>query len=364
MYHPVPRAQASRSRPGFTLIELMVVIIIVGILVGMIMPALQAAREAARRSSCSNNVRQMAFALTNFESQIGHFPPSFSAVEVDPSGNMNGWSTQALLLPYLEQSVLEDKIDYELSYKLAAPVQTADGRGTKLSALRVPSYLCPSEVRDEERMEGSPPVAEHYPLNYAVNMGVWFVFDPATGAGGEGACYPFSKVTASSVRDGMSFTLAISEVKGWQSYYRNAGFTDDLDLPNEEADICNLGGTHKTGSGHTEWVDGRVHQIGFTTTFPPNTKVSCTVNGTEYDVDWTNWQEGKAYQPSVGLPTTTKTYAAVTSRSYHLGGVNAASLDGSVRWYANNIHPLVWRALSTRAGREIIPNNFNSHTES
>jgi prepilin-type processing-associated H-X9-DG protein len=253
--------------------------------------------------------------------------------------------------------MLNDKIDFDLSYELAAPIRTADGRETPLSALRVPTYLCPSEIRDEARTESGNPPEEHYPLNYGVNMGVWFVYDPATGDGGEGIFYPSSRVTASAVRDGMSFTLAISEVKAWQPYFRNAGKSDDLAVPELAEEICSLGGDLKTTSGHTEWVDGRVHQIGFTTAFPPNSKVPCASGGT-YDVDWTNWQEGKGLRPQVGLPTLTKTYAAVTSRSYHQGGVNTAALDGSVRWYSNNVHPLVWRALSTRAGREIIPNEI------
>jgi prepilin-type N-terminal cleavage/methylation domain-containing protein len=59
---------------GFTLVELLVVIAIIGTLVGLLLPAVQAAREAARRSSCQNNVKQLALAVLNFESATRNFP--------------------------------------------------------------------------------------------------------------------------------------------------------------------------------------------------------------------------------------------------------------------------------------------------
>ena len=133
----------------------------------------------------------------------------------------------------------------------------------------------------------------------------------------------------------------MSEAKAWTYYYRNKASEGDLAVP-QANEICGLGGTLKEGSGHTEWVDGRSHQTGFTAVFTPNTQVLCEDAG--HDVDWTNQQEGKSL--------TAKTFAAVTARSYHNGGVNAAYMDGSVHFVSNEIDLVTWRAASTRKGSE------------
>ncbi|MGL6073702.1 MAG: DUF1559 domain-containing protein [Fimbriiglobus sp.] len=96
---------------GFTLIELLVVIAIIAILIGLLLPAVQKVREAAARSTCSNNIKQMALAIHNFES-TNMVMPSVGQCESTTGTvtyTVHGWSV--LILPYIEQGNLFNQFD-------------------------------------------------------------------------------------------------------------------------------------------------------------------------------------------------------------------------------------------------------------
>lgn len=325
----------THSFDGFTLVELLVVIAIIGILIALLLPAVQAARETARRIQCTNNLKQIGVALHCYESFCRAYPGSYV-------GGTNGnWSAQVAILSFLERGDIYRNVDFSVG---CTSVILSDGR--LLSSLRVSTYLCPSEKKDRLRYENG--VATHYPLSYGYNAGVWLVYDPATGQGGEGAFYPWSFLTPANFTDGLSSTLAFSEVKAYEPYFRNLGQSGSMPMPADPSQICGLGGSFKTETGHTEWTEGRCHQTGFTATFSPNTEVLCSRGGVVYNVIWTNQQEGLAPNPSI------RTYAAVTSRSYHPSVVNSLFMDGSVRSIADTIQLSVWQALATREGEEVI----------
>jgi len=317
---------------GFTLVESLVVIAIIGLVLAVLLPAVQSARSATRRSLCMNNLRQLAVGIANFESANGHFPSSWLAAPAIHNGNTSGWSAHVQILPFIEQNELYEQIDLSEQYGKA---KLPDGQA--VGAVRVPAFLCPSEPSDRVRMSGDVP--KHYPLNYGVNVGVWFVYSPVTEQGGEGAFYPGSRLAPAAFDRGLSKTVALSEVKAWNPYFRNAGkFQPKLPTPDE---LCSLGGQFKPNSGHTEWVDGRAHQTGVTAAFPPNTQSLCTVEEQTYDVDWTNQQEGISRDIS--------TYSTVTSRSHHHGGVHAARMDASTQFIADDVDIEVWRAMFMRS---------------
>jgi len=126
---------------GFTLIELLVVVAIIAILIGLLLPAVQKVREAAARTTCSNNLKQLALACHTAGHANDHLPRNL--VQPHPTDlyqNLHNRGTWlVMVLPYVEQDALYRQItDLGLDGATAAGVLPR----------KLPLLRCPTDPTD------------------------------------------------------------------------------------------------------------------------------------------------------------------------------------------------------------------------
>ena len=348
----------SRSR-AFTLIELLVVIAIIAVLIALLLPAVQAARGAARRMQCVNNLKQLGLAMHNYESSNSCLPPQM-VLSFNATGGIawkSIWGASSRITPYLELGAIYNAINYNN--------KVTDPTNATAVSVQIKPFLCPSEINAQPftATNATTGIVTSFGLsNYAWNSGTWYTFGgssittPTQGAIGTNIGRTFA-----SIRDGLSNTILGAEVKTYLPVYHDCSSipggapTGPMAYPDVATVLasvaasasgagCKLaaGSNGLPGGGHTRWCNGNSFYDGFTTALPPNTR---SLAGTPaLDSDMTSEDEDD------GGPT----YSAVTSRSYHPGGVNALFADGSVKFIKNTIQWQTWRSIGTVNGGEVV----------
>jgi prepilin-type N-terminal cleavage/methylation domain-containing protein/prepilin-type processing-associated H-X9-DG protein len=358
----MPRS-ATHRREGFTLIELLVVIAIIAVLIALLLPAVQAAREAARRAQCTNNLKQLALAASNYHDVNGTFPGGSYSPLVKPAAwhFAQNFSSFVRMLPYTEQASVYNAVNFDTNYGSFTNVTIA---GVRLSVLTCPSDTSnnPTPLRSASSPSGTVPgwnfgvnnppdqppdgVFPQAYSSYAGSMGTFPVTyqnsfnNPAELGQTNGVIFNESAVAIASVTDGTSNTMLFAEHARTNLMVYDPGFA----------------------LSDGQWNSGRIYDTMFSTWYPPN--VGLSGNG------------GSASSIIKGG------FYPETATSQHPGGVNVAFCDGSVRFVKNSISswsfnaatnaPVgvsvsnfiysvapgtfigVWQQLSTRSGAEVI----------
>ncbi len=347
-------------RNGFTLIELLVVIAIIGILMGMLMPAVQSIREAARRTSCANNLRQLALATHNYEGALRRYPgglyqnAQFSGESAMPyTLRYYGHTIFALLLPYIEQDTLYNEWDFADNADAAKSNSVNPSTGMlddrAISATIIATYVCPSDPLPD-------PVVELAHSGFGYPRG-WFGMTSYAGCIGTFSGYfgdtdliydgtlffvgPNSQAFLSQSNitdnerplrmgelvDGTSQTIMFGEKKHFDPVYDDVLFANSTKA---KYPIGSVGAWGWFGGGH-----GGNHVLA-STRMPLNYMLPEGAADT--------WQNKDERLSAFG--------------SGHPSGANFSFNDGSTRFVNDTIDMVTYQAMSTRGGREIISSEF------
>ncbi|MCR9117862.1 MAG: DUF1559 domain-containing protein [bacterium] len=298
----------TKRKTGFTLVELLVVIAIIGVLIALLLPAVQAAREAARRSSCTNNLKQLALGAQNYHDVNGELPAGVE--DVNPAdSNDAGWGWPVRLLPFIEMNNEFQQLganDYTLDTILAAvnginsssaisAYPVAHQGFIEVVSNKYPVWNCPSaEGRALTSFTSNAGTASRVEgVAMSTYIGCKGGSPHAGGDDGGGALIPSNSVKFRDITDGTSNTFLIGERAvpsgltnsskvenswlGARKTYGNTipactviGIVDRLMNPVEGSSPDNIrfpfSSQHPTGSQFA-FVDGSVHFIAETIEF-------------------------------------------------------------------------------------------------
>lgn len=365
---PIPSISA-RVRSAFTLLELLVVIAILAVLMALLLPAVQKVREAAARMKCGNNLKQFGLALHGFHDVNGYLPSGLATEGNNQDAFHTGFT---YLLPYIEQDNIFRLYHFGRQWYDAENYTAVEQQAS--------IFFCPSN-----RLNGvidltpfiqqwgapMPPYvgACDYVLCKGANACLWTDTSgiPLQARGlfnevqygdlhprgnGTWVAVPQQSVRFANITDGLSSTIALGEAAGGNSYYVIAD-VNNLSKPavepfvNGPAKMDQAWAAASMGDYQHPWyagVLGVTAQIGF---------------GANPMDEPMNRRPG---MPTIlgGDPTGSNAGGldrVSGFRSMHMVGCNFLFVDGSVHFLPQSIDPLVYRALSTYAGGEVIPGN-------
>ncbi|MEK6238760.1 MAG: DUF1559 domain-containing protein [Planctomycetales bacterium] len=312
----------SRSRGGFTLIEMLVVMVIIAILMALLLPAVQVVREAANQRHCLNNLRNLGLGVAHYTFTRKYLPTAGYEGKDKAGVTRKEHNWVPLLMPFIEEETLFNMYRMDRDWH--------DSANANAIRMRIPVLECrstPSPDGREHLVEEKGKTMTVGACDYAAPRDVpkslsdlGLITKPKNN---KGLMNRNSRMREVDVHDGLSQTLLFLECAGRPLHYVAGGnkgpIPHDSGGPGNQVNSLGVRGSgwanlHMDSPPHGYNLDGLTN--------PGPCVINCTNHNEPY--------------------------------SFHPDGMNIVMGDGSAHFISESISVEVFVKMITYKGEDVV----------